>query len=105
MSMRPLIPLIAGFCVWAGAFLLLYAQQATGCRLGWDGVMIGPLSLLRVLLIIELGLAIVLGVVVLRWFRPSPENSTALERIVWLANGAAIAAAFCFVGVFWLTLC
>jgi hypothetical protein len=41
-----------GFAIWTLAFSLLYAVQATGCELGWHRQSVGPLSLLRGLLII-----------------------------------------------------
>jgi hypothetical protein len=41
-----------GFAIWALAFSLLYTVQATGCELGWHRQSVGPLSLLRGLLIV-----------------------------------------------------
>lgn len=41
-----------GFTVWAAAFSVLYGVQGTGCELGWHRQTIGPLSLLRILLIL-----------------------------------------------------
>ncbi len=41
-----------GFTVWALAFSVLYGVQGTGCELGWHRQTIGPLSLLRWLLIL-----------------------------------------------------
>lgn len=32
---RALILLIAGFSLWAGAFVVLYGLQALGCHFGW----------------------------------------------------------------------
>jgi len=41
-----------GFAVWAVAFSILYGVQGTGCELGWHQQSIGPLSVLRILLIV-----------------------------------------------------
>ena len=46
--------LLTGFVIWAGAFLLLYAAQATGCHLGWHRIEFGPISGLRLLLAVML---------------------------------------------------
>lgn len=32
---NPLLMLVAGFTIWATAFILLYALQALGCAYGW----------------------------------------------------------------------
>ena len=40
-----------GFTIWASAFAILYAVQGTGCELGWHRRSVGPLSVLRWLLI------------------------------------------------------
>ncbi len=40
-----------GFGIWSLAFAVLYAAQATGCAFGWHTLTVGPVSLLRVLLI------------------------------------------------------
>ncbi len=34
-DVRALVLLIAGFTLWSGAFVLLYALQALGCAYGW----------------------------------------------------------------------
>ncbi|HWK95862.1 MAG TPA: hypothetical protein VNR39_10600 [Pseudolabrys sp.] len=47
--------MILGFAVWAAAFSILYGVQGTGCELGWHRQTIGPLSLLRILLIVIWG--------------------------------------------------
>jgi hypothetical protein len=40
-----------GFGIWSLAFAVLYAVQATGCAFGWHTLAVGPVSLLRMLLI------------------------------------------------------
>lgn len=104
MSGRALFGILIGWIGWAGGFLLLYALQATGCRAGWDGHLLGPISALRLLLIITT-VAIVL---VLIWFTVKANrhgSTSSLARIGVLANSAAILAALCFTGVIWLRLC
>ncbi|MGQ7793175.1 hypothetical protein ACUN0C_12260 [Faunimonas sp. B44] len=46
-----LILLPAGFVVWSLAFIALYGLLSVGCELGWQGRHVGPLSMLRVLLL------------------------------------------------------
>jgi hypothetical protein len=40
-----------GFTIWASALAVLYATQGIGCELGWQRHSVGPLSVLRWLLI------------------------------------------------------
>ena len=42
-----------GFTIWALAFAVLYAAHGTGCELRWHRHSVGPLSLLRGLLIVS----------------------------------------------------
>jgi hypothetical protein len=44
---RELLLLVAGFILWSSAFVILYSVQALGCRLGWDEVGFGPVTLNR----------------------------------------------------------
>jgi len=102
---QPGLPLLlAGWVVWAAGFLLLYAVQATGCRMGWHEEALGPVSALRIALI---GVAaIVACAIVLVWKRAERvRDRSPLGRIVRLANGAAALAALCFAGVLWLSPC
>lgn len=46
-----LLLLIAGMVIWSSAFLILYAGLSIGCELGWDEMPLGPVSLLRAVLI------------------------------------------------------
>ncbi|NDV87877.1 hypothetical protein GTW51_14310 [Aurantimonas aggregata] len=46
-----LLLLIAGMVIWGSAFLILYAGLSVGCELGWQDVALGPISLLRAILI------------------------------------------------------
>lgn len=104
MNANPFFGLFAVWIGWAGGFLLLYGLQATGCRAGWDGDMIGPISVLRLLLVAATaGVVLVLLALWQKAAREGPASS--LARIAGLANGAAILATLCFAGVLWLRMC
>lgn len=103
MSGKSLLALIAVWIGWAGGFLVLYALQAAGCGMGWDGRMIGSISVLR-LLLVSTTAVIVLILLWLSW-KTRRERPTSLARIATLANGAAVLATLCFTGVLWLSLC
>lgn len=49
---RDLIALVAGPTVWAVGFSALYGLQGAGCQLGWAEPSVGPLDLLRALLLL-----------------------------------------------------
>lgn len=104
MSGNSLLGLFAVWIGWAGGFLLLYALQATGCRVGWDDPMIGSMSALRLLLIMTTA-CIVLVLLALSWKARQNQHASPLARIGALANGAAILATLCFAGVLWLSMC
>lgn len=106
-----LVGLLAGFTLWSGAFLVLYAAQANGCKLGWQEVPLGPTSLLRIVLS-----AILLSALALfyqmekRWLRPTEEASDderqhllSISARVHLAATASTLVTFA--GIFWLSLC
>ncbi|WP_158044781.1 hypothetical protein [Skermanella pratensis] len=42
-----LLLLVAGFLLWSSAFVVLYGLQGLGCRLGWEDMDLGPVSLNR----------------------------------------------------------
>lgn len=44
---RALLLLAAGFVVWSSAFVLLYAGLSVGCAFGWDRVVLGGTSAVR----------------------------------------------------------
>lgn len=46
-----LLWLVAGFTVWSSGFVLLYGVHAIGCRAGWPGVELGPLTVQRAVLL------------------------------------------------------
>lgn len=62
-----LIALIAGPTVWAVGFSVLYGIQGAGCQLGWEGVLIGPLDLLRGLLLLVWAAHLAVLVWMVRW--------------------------------------
>lgn len=49
---RLLLILAAGFGLWAVCFVVIYAVQGLGCAYGWHALSIGPVSLLRALLLV-----------------------------------------------------
>ncbi|HEV7247243.1 MAG TPA: hypothetical protein VGN93_09675 [Shinella sp.] len=104
MSANPLLGLFATWVGWAAGFLLLYAVQATGCRMGWNEQMIGSISTLRLVLIATTA-AIVLVLIGLSWRTSRNAGVLSLARIGALANGAAILATLCFTGALWLSMC
>lgn len=110
MRFSPFILILAGFIVWAAAFLLLYGLQATGCRLGWDQVALGPTSGLRWLL----GAIVVSALALLSWLywfgrRTLPMKAMSSDILPQIATAAHVAAIVStlvtYSGVFWLTLC
>ncbi len=110
---HPLFLVILAFVVWSGTFLLLYATQATGCSLGWHDDDIAfwrsPLRFILILLVIT-GLVTIVGVFARLRQRnlvtAALETSVFLSEVkTYLAVAAIFSTAFCFAGVFWLTLC
>jgi hypothetical protein len=110
MRVSPFVLILAGFVVWSIAFLALYATQATGCRLGWDGIAIGPLSLLRLSLTGLFILAVALLAGLYRYGSIHGHGATGqaqiLVKIAYMVHLAAlISTVITFSGVFWLSLC
>lgn len=46
-----LLALMAGFGAWSVAFVALYGTLSVGCALGWNDIAMGPIPLLRLLLV------------------------------------------------------
>jgi uncharacterized membrane protein YeiB len=110
---HPLLLAISAFVVWSGAFLTIYAVQATGCSLDWQsgnlGAWTSPLRLLLISMMIA-GVAAVVVILLrqLRSSRTSPvsETSSFMNRVaIYVSIAALFSTAFCFTGVVWLTLC
>lgn len=105
----PFILLLSGFVLWAAAFALIYMVQATGCRLGWDGIdLFGFITLHRTVLVAVYFAACGLHLVLVLAFERSfvgAYGSFAHQAGRILALAALAASLFCFAGVFWLTTC
>ncbi|MDH4441590.1 MAG: hypothetical protein QE284_14530 [Rhizobium sp.] len=110
MKIFPMAGLLAGFILWSGLFLSLYGVQATGCKLGWHQIAIGPISLLRLLLsgLLLTGMA-GLYMMATRWLRADGDADPERQRLLQIArmlHAAAVAATLLtFAGIVWLTLC
>jgi hypothetical protein len=108
----PVAVLLAGFVLWSAVFVLLYAVQATGCRLGWHTVeVLGSVTVQRAVLVLLFLAAIAVHValyLILRE-RAAPDGRRwsifAGEAGELLALAALGASLFCFAGVFWLSAC
>ncbi|UPG74598.1 hypothetical protein MVG78_21140 (plasmid) [Roseomonas gilardii subsp. gilardii] len=87
--------LLAGFAVWGSAFVALYGGVSLGCAWGWDARPLGPVSLLRGLLLLILAAHLLVLTLLLRWcwrpLRSAPGHS--LGHFLGLASLAATAAA------------
>ena len=110
MRVSPFIQILAGFIIWAAAFLLLYATQATGCHLGWQALDVGPVSVLRLSLTGIFLLVLVLLAGLYRYARQASGSSVdKTETLTQIATAVHIAAIVSTLitcsGLFWLTLC
>lgn len=109
---RILLALAAGFGVWAGCFAVIYGIQGLGCAYGWHMIWLGPLSLLRIILLV-LALAGTGAVwLTARWLariRPQWRNNEAAALIFAVAVPAAYfavpATLFTYSGVVMTSLC
>jgi len=107
----PLLTLAAGFTIWAVGFAVIYAVQGAGCAYGWDLIALGPVSLLRlVLILLTVATAAIIYVVAraLSGAIPGKERD-ASHFMLSVAAGAALLAVpatlFTFAGVFIATAC
>lgn len=104
-----ILALLAGFLVWSGAFVLLYALQALGCRFGWNEMALGPLDLHRAVLIGVFGLVVIAQIAVLRVTRPAapgPDPAPFLARAGhWASLAALVAAILVFAPVVAVSTC
>lgn len=94
-------PLLIGFCIWALAFIGLYALQALGCVWNW------PEALHRGVLMSVCVFTLAMLLVLLRWqLRRYATNRTAIDRAgLWLTLAATVASAVTFVPSLFLSLC
>lgn len=111
MKAPSFVLLLSGFVIWSGAFLLLYAIQATGCHLGWHQIQIGPISALRLLLVAILFVLLAL-VGWLVWHTSKVPRGQAAEEVRVLSEitrmlqiAALASTVIVYAGVVWLTLC
>lgn len=82
---RAVWSLVAGFIVWSGAFVLLYALQALGCAYGW--------SQHRLVLCLAFVVASLPLVWLAFWQSPADgEPASSLSVIALWANRAALGA-------------
>jgi len=105
---HPLVMITATFSIWAGAFFILYATQATGCHLGWQHGS-GALAL-RPTLIVLAAISITTVIVAALMLRNSKENRSETDMFLrticsYVSMAALCATIFCFTGVLWLSLC
>ena len=109
---KVLLPLVAGFTLWSLAFVQLYAFQAIGCRLGWDGIgLAGAVTLQRAVLVLSLAVWLAAHFALWRHLRGragaggNAEGETLRRAAAHLGLAAFGAALFCFFAVFWLSPC
>jgi len=108
----PLLSLAVGFTIWAIGFAVIYAVQGAGCAYGWDRIALGPISFLRlVLIMLTVATAAIIYVVAraLSGAIPVGEERDArhflLSVAAWAAVLAVPATLFTFSGVFIATAC
>lgn len=81
-----LLTLPAGLLIWSSSFVLLYAAASIGCRLGWQDLAIGPVPVLRLVLMAITGLhlaAIAWVGRVLARSAASADDETFLRNTAW----------------------
>lgn len=92
----PLFLMVAGFGIWASAFVVLYSAASLGCEFGWYQIHLGSISLMRTILI-----AIwLIHMAALAWLfrhcaRTARDNDSQVRfvhRAAMYLTGAAIAA-------------
>ena len=112
MTYRPgiLLLLTAGFVVWSAIFVGLYAGLSVGCAAGWSQIPLGPISLLRVLLIGGLlaGMAALFAtVLILRRMRPADGSPVGFvnRASFYAAIVATAAGGFTFAPVLFTSPC
>lgn len=113
MIRHPVLIMVLGFLVWSGAFLGIYSTQATACSLATGNHFLHPSGwALRFVLIALFLASVVMVVAVYRLQRRSSalssdtRTSDFLKGVTTYVSVAAFfSTIFCFIGVFWLTLC
>lgn len=113
MMRHPVITMVLGFLAWSGAFLGIYFTQATACSLASENQFLHPSGWALRSALIGLFLAnVVMVVAVYRLQRRSSALSGATRTsnflrgvTTYVSIAALFSTIFCFIGVFWLTLC
>ena len=107
MSARPspLFHLIAGFALWAVAFIALYALQALGCRYGWGAVSFGPIDLHRAVLIAAYGLVLASASVLVIYASRRPSTGFLSDIGRYLNLAALVASAVIFAATLGASTC
>ena len=100
--------LLAGFGLWALAFVHLYGTQALGCKIGWNEIaLLGVLTLHRALLVALFAAYLAGQIALYLAMRRRITAATGFSYCVAtdLAFAAFGASIFCFWGVLWLSPC
>lgn len=106
MRYRIFFALAGPLILWAGYFLVIYAAQAVGCRAGWDGVMLGGVSLLRVITIVTVLMAVLVsGLIYLPYRKVEGPDGGIVPIARHCALAGLLSTILVFPGVFWLQLC
>ena len=96
---RPLISLLAGFTLWAIAFVTLYALQALGCVWNWPETLHRMvLGLVWLMTLLALGLAMVLQM-------NRSDGSALAVAGLWSTVAAALATTVIFAPLLFVSLC
>ncbi|UEM22884.1 hypothetical protein JL100_009110 [Skermanella mucosa] len=91
-----LLLLVTGFLLWSSAFVVLYGVQGLGCRLGWDDVGLGPVSLNRgaLLAVWALHVGLIAAMAAIQVRRRSADRGAA-DRGTAFIDRAGLALTFC----------
>jgi magnesium-transporting ATPase (P-type) len=106
-----LVPVIAGFSVWAIGFVLLYGLNAVGCQAGWHQLGSEPFTTQRLMLIVLLLATLAAIALTALAFRrktvgASPDEQRFVLRVGWWSSVAAfVASLFTFAPVLVLSTC
>jgi hypothetical protein len=102
---KVLLRICAGLLLWALAFATLYGLQGLGCALQWPGHRIGPLGLLRTLLVVT-WLGFLCGASVFAWRRVRGVAAGTIGRLeAGIAVVGAAAVAYTLFPVAWTSPC
>lgn len=103
---KAVLLLMASFAIWGAAFIQLYATQAVGCALGWNGIDVaGPLTLQRALLVASFLGWIAAHLALYLKMRRARAPGFLFRTATDLALAAFGSALFTFSGVLWLSPC